>query len=126
MIECDKEAKLIVIPMPCDLNPQGNIFGGWIMSQMDLAGAIVAKEITKGIVATVAVKDMVFKIPILAGDVVKFYADVVNIGNTSINVNVKVFTKRHNLNDNKFVFVAEGNLIYVSIDSNGNKIKIKK
>ena len=79
-LPADREATLRVIPMPADANHTGDIFGGWIMAQVDLAGAVPAMRVAKGRVATVAVNSFVFKQPVFDGDVVSFYADVVRVG----------------------------------------------
>ena len=80
--------------MPSDANYTGDIFGGWIMSQVDIAGSIPAIELAKGRVATIAVNSFVFKQPVLIGDVVSFYAKVVRVGRTSITVDVEVYAQR--------------------------------
>src|SRR3990167_3835162 len=84
---------LRVVPMPADANHNGDIFGGWIMAQVDVAGGTVAGRVARGRVATVAVKQFVFKQPVQIGDILSLYADVVRIGNTSITVNVEVFAE---------------------------------
>src|SRR5215210_4233744 len=93
-LPADHEPTLRVIPMPADANHTGDIFGGWIMAQVDLAGAVPAVRVAKGRVATVAVNSFVFKQPVFVGDVVSFYADVVRIGRTSITVSVEVYAQR--------------------------------
>src|SRR5262245_4386970 len=85
-----KEPTLRVIPMPADANHTGDIFGGWIMAQVDLAGSVPAIRLAKGRVATVAVNSFVFRQPVFVGDLVSFYAEVVRVGGTSITVNVEV------------------------------------
>src|SRR5512146_3039006 len=89
-----REPMLRVVPMPADANPTGDIFGGWIMSQVDIAGAIPALRLAKGRVATVAVNSFVFRQPVLIGDIVSFYAEVARVGRTSITVNVEVYAQR--------------------------------
>src|SRR5512145_2947100 len=89
-----KEPALRVIPLPADANHTGDIFGGWIMAQVDLAGSIPAVRLAKGRVATVAVNSFVFKQPVFVGDVVSFYAEVVKVGRTSITVDVQVYAQR--------------------------------
>jgi len=86
---------LRVVPMPADANHNGDIFGGWIMAQVDVAGGTVAGRLARGRVATVSVNSFVFKQPVQIGDVLSFYAEVVRVGNTSITVNVEVFAERH-------------------------------
>ena len=111
---------LRVVPMPADANPQGDIFGGWIMSQVDIAGAIAAKRRARGRVATVSVEAFVFKQPVSIGDVVSFYAQVVRTGRTSVTVNVEVFAERHP-EAPVTVMVTEATLTYVAIDQQGVK-----
>ncbi len=89
-----KDPTLRVVPMPADANPTGDIFGGWIMSQVDIAGSIPAMRLARGRVATVAVNSFVFKKPVFVGDLVSFYAEVVRVGRTSITVNVEVYAQR--------------------------------
>ena len=85
---------LRTVPMPSDTNHAGDIFGGWIMSQVDLAGSIPAIRRARGRVATVAVNSFVFKQPVFVGDIVSFYADIIKIGHTSITVDVSVYAPR--------------------------------
>ena len=109
-----REPTLRVVPMPSDANYTGDIFGGWIMSQVDIAGAIPAIELAQGRVATVAVNSFVFKQPVMIGDVVSFYAEVVRVGRTSITVDVEVYARRRALPD--VVKVTEATLTYVAVD----------
>ena len=85
-----KDPALRVVPMPSDANYSGDIFGGWIMSQVDVAGAIPAARLARGRIVTVAVNSFLFKQPVMIGDLVRFYADVVKVGRTSITVDVEV------------------------------------
>jgi acyl-CoA thioesterase YciA len=110
-----KEPTLRVVPMPADANHTGDIFGGWIMAQVDIAGSIPAVRRAKGRVATVAVNSFVFKKPVLVGDVVSFYSEVVRVGRTSITVNVEVYAQRRP-NIDEFVKVTEATLTYVAVD----------
>src|SRR5512138_2418949 len=89
-----KQPALRVVPMPADANQNGDIFGGWIMAQVAIAGGTVAARLARGRVATVAVKEFVFKQPVQIGDVLSFYVDLVRIGRTSITVKVEVFAER--------------------------------
>jgi acyl-CoA thioesterase YciA len=114
----DKTPALRVVPMPADANQNGDIFGGWIMAQVDIAGGTVAGRLARGRVATVAVKEFVFKQPVQIGDVLSFYADVVRVGNTSVTVNVEVFAERRP-SDPTVVKVTEATLTYVAIDASG-------
>lgn len=112
-----KEPALRVIPMPADANHTGDIFGGWIMAQVDLAGSIPAVRVAKGRVATVAVNSFVFRKPVFVGDVVSFYAEVVRVGRTSITVNVEVYAQRRPDRE-ECVKVTEATLTYVAVDNN--------
>ena len=109
----DKEPVLRVVPMPGDTNQHGDIFGGWIMSQVDIAGGVLAARRARGRVATVAVNSFQFKQPVYIGDVLSFYAEIVRVGNTSITVNVEVFAQR-NPSDIETVKVTEATLTYVA------------
>jgi acyl-CoA thioesterase YciA len=109
-----REPTLRVVPMPSDANYTGDIFGGWIMSQVDIAGSIPAIELAKGRVATVAVNSFVFKQPVMIGDVVSFYARVVRVGRTSITVDVEVYARRRPVHE--VVKVTEATLTYVAVD----------
>jgi len=113
-----KVPALRVVPMPADSNQNGDIFGGWIMAQVDVAGGIVAARIARGRVATVSVNSFVFKQPVQIGDVLSLYADVVRIGNTSITIDVQVFAERGR-EEAKVVKVTEAVLTYVAIDMKG-------
>jgi acyl-CoA thioesterase YciA len=113
-----RQPALRVMPMPADANQNGDIFGGWIMAQVDIAGGTAAGRIARGRVATVAVKEFVFKQPVQIGDLLSFYVDVKRIGHTSITVNVEVFAERRPA-DPKVVKVTEATLTYVAIDSTG-------
>jgi acyl-CoA thioesterase YciA len=112
------ELVLRVMPMPADANANGDIFGGWIMAQVDLAGAVLPVRIAKGRIATVAVNQFVFKQPVSIGDLLSFYADVTRIGKTSITVHVEVYAERNPANL-QVVKVTEANLTYVAIDGDG-------
>jgi acyl-CoA thioesterase YciA len=113
----DREPVLRVVPMPSDANFSGDIFGGWIMSQVDIAGSIVALKRARGRVATVAVNSFVFKKPVLVGDLVSLYGEVVRVGRTSITVDVVVYARRAPLGDD-CVKVTEAQLTYVAVDEN--------
>lgn len=111
-----KDPVLRLVPMPADTNYSGDIFGGWIMAQVDVAGSIPAIRLARSRVATVAVNSFVFKQPVFVGDLVSFYADVVRIGRTSITVDVQVYAQRKTLNE--IVRVTEATLTYVAVDEN--------
>ena len=111
-----REPTLRVVPMPADVNQHGDIFGGWVMSQVDIAGGVAAARRARGRVATVAVNSFVFKQPVLIGDVVSFYADVIRVGRTSVTVGVEVYAQR-NPTDVICVKVTEASLTYVAVGS---------
>jgi acyl-CoA thioesterase YciA len=111
----DRQPVLRVVPMPADTNQHGDIFGGWIMAQVDIAGGVVAAREARGRVATVAVNSFTFKQPVLVGDVVSFFAEVTRIGTTSITVAVEVYAQR-NPKELVTVKVTEANLTYVAVD----------
>ena len=121
----DKELVLRVMPMPADANGNGDIFGGWIMAQVDLAGAVLPARIAKGRIATVAVNEFIFKQPVSVGDLLSFYATVLRVGNTSVTVHVEVYAER-NPQDLYVVKVTEGKLTYVAIDALGQPRPIPK
>jgi len=101
--------------MPADTNPAGDIFGGWIMSQVDIAGSILAHQVARGRVVTIAVNSFMFHKPVFVGDVISCYADVVKIGNTSLTISVEVFAERNRQKD-EAVKVTEATLTYVAVD----------
>ena len=114
----DRQLVMRVMPMPADVNGNGDIFGGWIMAQVDIAGAVLPARLAKGRIATVAVNQFIFKQPVTMGDLLSFYARVERIGRTSITVNVEVFAER-NPAELHVVKVTEASLTYVAIDTNG-------
>ena len=121
----DRQLVMRVMPMPADANGNGDIFGGWIMAQVDLAGAVLPARIAKGRIATVAVNQFVFKQPVSMGDLLSFYAKVERIGRTSITINVEVYAER-NPADLHVVKVTEANLTYVAIDMSGKPREIPR
>jgi acyl-CoA thioesterase YciA len=112
----DRAPELRVVPMPADANQHGDIFGGWVMSQVDIAGGVAAARRARGRVATVAVNSFVFKEPVLIGDLVSFYTTITRIGRTSITVDVEVYAQR-NPRDLVCVKVTEASLTYVATDA---------
>ena len=112
-----REPTLRVVAMPSDCNYTGDVFGGWIMGQVDIAGSIPALHRAKGRVATVAVNSFVLKNPLFMGDIVSFYADIVKVGNTSITINVEVYAQRDPAKPT-CVKVTEATLTYVAVDEN--------
>ena len=118
-----REPTLRVMPMPADMNGNGDIFGGWVMAQCDVAAAIPAMRRARGRIATVAVNSFRFKQPISVGDIVSFYAEIVSVGRTSITVDVQVFAERHPANP-VVVKVTEAQLTYVAINEDGSKREV--
>ena len=108
---------LRVMPMPSDANVHGDVFGGWIMAQVDIAGALPAVRRANGRVGTVAVNSFVFKQPVFVGDLLSFYAKIVKTGTTSITVNVEVYAERNRMMAD-VVKVTEATLTYVATDDN--------
>ena len=121
----DQEVVLKVIPMPADCNANGDIFGGWVMAQVDLAGAVLPARYVKGRMATVAVNEFVFKQPVKVGDILSFFSRVVRVGNTSISVIVEVFAERFS-SQGEYMKVTEATLTYVAIDEFGKPRPIPK
>lgn len=106
---------LRVLPMPSDANMHGDVFGGWIMAQVDIAGALPAVRRANGRVATVAVNSFVFKQPVFVGDLLSFYAEIIKTGQTSVTVSVEVYAERNQLQVTT-VKVTEAVLTYVATD----------
>jgi len=121
----DKELVLKVIPMPADTNGNGDIFGGWVMAQVDLAGSVLPARHIKGRMATVAVNEFIFKQPVRVGDILSFFARVQRIGRTSITVQVEVFAETFRA-QGEFVKVTEATLTYVAIDDSGRPREIPR
>ena len=119
--DCLPAGKMPVIRVPArpsDLNPGGSIFGGWIMSYVDIAGSIPALARVRGPVVTRAVDSFEFKKPVFVGDLISCYADIVSEGRTSMTVKVEVFAERMNEGVSKCVKVTDASLVYVAIDEN--------
>ncbi len=112
-----REPAVRMLAMPADANPSGDIFGGWLMSQMDIAGGIAANARARGRVATVAVDGMEFHLPVNVGDLVSCYTDIVRVGRTSITVHVETFARRRQ--GGETVKVTEGTFVYVALDADG-------
>jgi acyl-CoA thioesterase YciA len=119
----DRDPALRVTPLPADVNIHGDVFGGWIMSQADIAGAIVAERTAQGRVVTVAVNEFVFKHRVAIGDLVSFYGEAVRVGTTSIAVEVEVYAQRRP-EDVETYKVTEALITYVAVDQNGEKRRI--
>ncbi|MFT3847879.1 MAG: acyl-CoA thioesterase [Propionivibrio sp.] len=116
----DKQPTLRVMPMPADVNANGDVFGGWIMSQVNVAGAIAAMHRARGRVVTVSVDSFVFKQSVSVGDIVSFYAEVACTGRTSIKVRVEVYAERNPMQPIT-VKVTDATLTYVAINQQGEK-----
>tara|TARA_B100001123_G_C15195645_1_gene981227 strand:+ start:29 stop:409 length:381 start_codon:yes stop_codon:yes gene_type:complete len=110
------------VAMPKDTNANGDIFGGWLMGQMDLAGAIIARDYAKGRIATVAVDAMSFIAPVKIGDIVSCFGSVIKLGKTSITVKIEVTAARGHEED--IHLVTNGTFVYVAIDKLGKPRKI--
>lgn len=120
------EPRIKVVAMPSDTNASGNIFGGWILSQIDLAGAIAARELAPTRVVTISMKEVIFKNPVFVGDVISCYAKIQKVGRTSIDVEVKVIAERVGEHGGLVCLpVTSANVCYVSVDKNGNKKPIE-
>ena len=111
------EPAIRTVPMPSDANSNGDIFGGWVLSQMDIAGGTIAARRAHGRVATVAIDAMTFKRPIAVGDIVSIYGDVVRVGRTSITVHLETIVRKRVGPEE--ISVTEGTFVYVAIDENG-------
>ncbi len=121
----DMELVLKVIPMPGDCNANGDIFGGWVMAQCDLAGSVIPARYTKGRMATVAVNEFIFKQPVRIGDILSFYSKLVRLGNTSVTVTVEVFAERFQT-QGQYIKVTQANFTYVAIDDSGRPRPLPK
>ena len=117
-LPADMELVLKVIPLPADVNANGDIFGGWVMAQCDLAGSVIPARHAKGRMATVAVNEFVFKQPVRLGDILSFYSKLVRIGRTSVTVTVEVFAERYQA-QGEYIKVTQATFTYVAIDDNG-------
>lgn len=112
------ELSIRTLAMPADTNQNGDIFGGWLLSQMDLAGSIYAYKTTQSRTVTVAIEAMTFRKPVYIGDVVSVYATTVRIGRTSITVHLEAWVQRRK--EAQLILVTDGNYTYVSVDDHGN------
>ena len=125
VLPTDKELVLKVIPLPADMNGNGDIFGGWVMAQVDLAGSVLSARHVRGRMATVAVNEFIFKQPVRVGDLLSFFSSVKRVGNTSITVHVEVYAERMR-DQGKYLKVTEASLTYVAIDEQGRPRPIPK
>lgn len=121
----DAHPTLRLLTRPLDTNAAGDIFGGWIMSQVDVAGAIVASRHAQGHVVTVAVNSFHFKKPVFVGDIISCYANITKVGNTSITVFVEVYAERRPKNT-EVIKVTEATLTYVAVDQNRNPVSVPR
>ncbi|MFC1748643.1 acyl-CoA thioesterase [Pseudomonadota bacterium] len=120
----NKQPAIRVYAMPKDANAAGDIFGGWIMSQVDIAGSVAASQRAGGRVVTIAVKSFKFQQPVFVGDLISCYAEVVKVGTTSLTVDVQVYAERNRIEDP--VKVTEAVLTYVSVDENRKPTPVQK
>ena len=120
----DRQPTVRILAMPAYTNPNGNIFGGWIMAQMDVAGSVVAVEYAGGRVTTVAATSMEFHKPVFVGDLVSCFARIQKVGSTSITVKVEVFVQRARAGQLLTDKVTEAVIVYVAIDDHGTPRKL--
>jgi acyl-CoA thioesterase YciA len=119
----DQELVLKVIPMPADCNANGDIFGGWVMAHVDMAGSVLSARRVQGRMATVAVNEFIFKQPVKVGDILSFFSRIIKVGRTSITVQVEVYAERFKT-QGQFIKVTEARLTYVAIDEHGKPVPI--
>ena len=124
MEQTERIPALRTIAMPADTNPRGDIFGGWLLSQMDLAGSILAQKLAKQRVATIGVQAMTFHKPVFVGDEVSCYTDLIRIGNTSVTVQIESWARRRD--EETEIKVTEGQFTYVAVDENRRPVQIEK
>jgi acyl-CoA thioesterase YciA len=117
MAESRRDPIVRTMPQPADMNGNGDIFGGWVLSQMDVAGGALAAKVAKGRVATVAITAMTFVEPIKVGDMVSIYGEVEKIGRTSITIGLETVVQRRY--DNIDIRVTHGTFVFVAIDEEG-------
>lgn len=111
----ERHLAIRIMATPADTNSAGDIFGGWLMSQVDIAGSIIARRRANGRIVTVAVNSFEFRQPVFVGDLISCYAEVTRIRNTSLSINVKVFAERQK-ETHEVIFVTEADLTYVAVD----------
>ena len=111
--------------MPADSNANGDIFGGWVMAQVDLAGSVLPARYAQGRMATVAVNQFIFRAPVRVGDILSFFSHITRVGNTSVTVQVEVYAERFS-DQGRYVKVTEATLTYVAIDANGRPRPLPK
>lgn len=120
----NRDAAVRTLAMPADTNSAGDIFGGWLMSQMDIAGEITARQRARSRVVTVAVDGMEFHQPVYVGDVVSCYTEITRTGKSSLTVHIEAMAMRGHSGEN--VKVTEGTFVYVALDGNGRPCQISK
>jgi len=118
------ELVLQTLAMPADTNANGDIFGGWLVSQMDLGAGILAKHVSKSRTVTVAINSLTFRLPVQIGDIVSCYADLVKIGTTSITIKMEVWRISHDTEDQ--ALVSDGIFTFVAVDENGKPQTVKR
>ena len=111
----ERDLAIRVMATPADTNPSGDIFGGWLMSQVDIAGSLIARRRAQGRIVTVAVDSFQFRNPVFVGDVISCYAKITRIGKTSLTINVRAFAERQGKSHNNHL-VTEADLTYVAVD----------
>jgi len=121
----DQELVLKVVPMPADCNANGDIFGGWVMAQVDIAGSVLPARLVRGRMATVAVNQFIFKQPVKVGDILSFFARIVKVGRTSVTVQVEVYAEQYRTQGD-YSKVTEAQLTYVAIDEQGKPKPIEQ
>lgn len=118
------EPRIKIVAMPKDTNPSGNIFGGWIMSQIDIAGALATRDLNVGRVVTVAVNSMEFREAVKVGDVLSCYGKILKVGKTSLTVQVEVNSERSQDGNRRCLHVTSAIITYVHVDAQGHKLAI--
>ncbi len=111
----ERHLAIRVMATPADTNSAGDIFGGWLMSQVDIAGSIIARRHANGRIVTVAVNSFEFRQPVFVGDLISCYAEITRIGNSSLTINVKAFAERQK-ETHELILVTEADLTYVAVD----------
>jgi acyl-CoA thioesterase YciA len=124
MAESRRDPIIRTVPQPADMNGNGDIFGGWVLSQMDVAGGALAAKVAKGRVATVAITAMTFVEPIKVGDMVSIYGEVAKIGRSSITIDLETVVQRRH--ETAEIQVTHGTFVFVAIDEEGRPRPIAK
>lgn len=117
LLPAEDDLAIRILATPADTNPAGDIFGGWIMSQVDIAGSIIARRRANGRIVTVAVNSFAFRQPVFVGDLISCYATITRSGRTSLTINVKAFAERQK-ETHEIILVTEADLTYVAVDDN--------